>query len=164
VEAFWSLRFQQLQKSWYIFLFQLTEGPEKVLSQNNYEILKEMMRKSTRKNVFSEEELEKYVEAWSQPGALTASINYYRANWNLVKIMTMTKEQQEKLRKRTPKVQCPTLVIWGEQDIALDKSLTKGMEKHIEKLFELKFLEECGHWAHLEEPDIVNEYILSFVK
>ncbi len=164
VEAFWGLRFRQLQKSWYIFLFQLMEGPEEVLSKNNYEALKKMLRESTRHNLFSEEELKKYVESWSQPGALTASINYYRANWNLVKIMTMTKERQEKLKARTPKVKCPTLVIWGEKDIALDKSLTKGMEKYIESSFEIKFLAECGHWAHLEEPNIVNEYILSFVK
>ncbi len=165
VEAFWSMRLRQFQKSWYVFFFQLTEGPEEVLSKNDYEILKKMVKGSTRyKDAFSDEDLEKYVKAWSQPGALTGSINYYRANWNLAKILTMTKEQQEKLIKRTPKVKCPTLVIWGEKDAALDKSLTLGTEQYIEGPYEIKYLPECGHWVHLEAPNTVNEYISSFLE
>ena len=164
VEAFWSMRFRQLQKSWYVFFFQLTEGPEKILEKDNYKMLKKMMTGSTvNKNTFREEDLEKYVEAWSQPGALTASINYYRANWNIANIMTMTEEQQKSLINRLPKVKCPTLVIWGEKDAALDKSLTFDTNKYIEGSYKIEYFPECGHWVHLEDPEKVNKSILSFL-
>lgn len=165
VDAFLSMRFRQLQKSWYIFFFQLPEAPEKVLSLNNYQFLKRMVVGSAvNKQAFTDEDVQKYVEAWSKPGALTASINYYRANMNPAQILSMPKEQQEALARRSPRVRCPTLVIWGEDDAALDKSLTLGMEKYVEGPYEIRYIENCGHWVQQEAPDPVNAYLLDFLR
>ncbi|MFW9855510.1 MAG: alpha/beta fold hydrolase [Candidatus Thorarchaeota archaeon] len=164
LEAFWSVRFQQLQKSWYVFFFQLPKIPEVVLLRNNCEVLQRMVRGSLRnKQAFTEEDMQLYVQAWSQPGALTATINYYRANWNITQFFSIKKEDQENFLKRFPKIKCPTTVIWGEQDIALDKSLTYGLEEHIKGPFELVYHPKSGHWVHLEVPDLVNKAILSFL-
>jgi pimeloyl-ACP methyl ester carboxylesterase len=164
LEAFWSVRFQQLQKSWYVFFFQIPKIPEAVLRRNNCEVLQRMVRGSLRnKKAFTEADMQLYVQAWSQPGVLTASINYYRANWNITQFFSIKKEDQENFLKRFPKIRCPTKVIWGEQDIALDKSLTFGLEEHIKGPYEIVYHPRSGHWVHLEVPDQVNNSILSFL-
>ncbi|MFX0050784.1 MAG: alpha/beta fold hydrolase, partial [Candidatus Hermodarchaeota archaeon] len=163
LEAFWSMKFQQLQKSWYVFFFQIPNIPEAMLSGNNYESLVRMVKGSIfNKQALNSKDLQRYIEAWSQPGALTASINYYRANWNPVQIMSMTEEQQINLTRRFPKVKCPTLVIWGERDLALDKFLIKETQKYIDGSYKIIYLPEFGHWVHMEAPELVNKSILSF--
>ncbi|MFX0115224.1 MAG: alpha/beta fold hydrolase [Candidatus Hodarchaeota archaeon] len=165
LEAFWSMRFQQLQKSWYVFFFQIPKVPEEILSRNNCKFLQKMVLGSfSDKKALNEEDMQLYIEAWSQPGALTASINYYRANWNLAKILSMPEEYQAGLIQRFPKIKCPTLVIWGEKDIALEKSLTVGLKEHIENSCEINYFPEYGHWIHNEAPDVVNSVILSFLE
>ncbi|MFX0185109.1 MAG: alpha/beta fold hydrolase [Candidatus Hodarchaeota archaeon] len=164
LEAFWSMKFQQLQKSWYVFFFQIPDVPEVILSRNNCEFLVRMLKGSIiNKQALNSEDLQRYIEAWSQPGALTASINYYRANWNPAQLMTMTEEQQNNLIRRFPKVKCPTLVLWGEKDVALDKLLTQGMQKYFDGSFKITYLPDFGHWVHIEAPDLVNKSILSFL-
>ena len=164
LQAFWSMRFQQLQKSWYVFFFQIPKIPEEILSQNNYEVLQRMILGSIyNKQAFKEEDMQLYVEAWSQPGALESSINYYRANWNIGQILSIKKEHQDGFIKRFPKIKCPTLVIWGEKDVALDKSLTLGLNEYIEGEFKIVYHPEYGHWVHIEAPDFVNNTISSFL-
>ncbi|MFW9779347.1 MAG: alpha/beta fold hydrolase [Candidatus Heimdallarchaeota archaeon] len=164
LEAFWSIRFQQLQKSWYVFFFQIPKIPEAVLLHNNCEVLQRMVRGSlSNKQAFTEADMQRYIRAWLQPGALTASINYYRANWNIAQIFSVMKENQENFLRRFPMIKCPTLVIWGEQDIALDKSLTYGLEERIEGSFKLIYHPNSGHWVHLEVPNRVNESMITFL-
>lgn len=164
LESFWSMKFQQLQKSWYVFFFQIPDVPEAMLSKNNYEFLMKMVKGSIiNKQALNNEDIQRYIEAWSQPGALTASINYYRANWNPAQLMAMTEKQQISLIRRFPKVKCPTLVLWGEKDVALDKLLTEGTQKYIDGSFKITYLPDFGHWVHMEAPDLVNKSILSFL-
>jgi len=149
---------RQLQKSWYVFFFQTPDIPEKVLSRNNYFFLKEMLRRSSvKKDIFTDEEFEVYTEAWSKPGALTGAINYYRANMNPAIIFS-------ERTIRFPKIKSPTLVIWGEQDVALSKELTIGMDEFVDAQYSIKYTPNCGHWVQLEEPELVNKYILEFLK
>ncbi len=149
--------FRQLQKSWYVFFFQIADIPEQVLSKNDYFFLKNMLRLSfTRNDVLAEEDLKSYVEAWSKPGALTAAINYYRANSNPTILFS----------DRTiafPKIKSPTLVIWGEQDVALSKDLIVGTEELVDAFYSIRYLRNSGHWVQLEEPNLVNKHILEFL-
>ncbi|WP_455463845.1 alpha/beta fold hydrolase, partial [Candidatus Hodarchaeum mangrovi] len=164
LEAFWSMRFQQLQKSWYVFFFQLPKIPEEILSQNNYEILQRMVFGSINsKEAFTEEDMRFYIDAWSQPRALESSINYYRANWNIAQILSIKKELQGDFLRRFPKITRPTLVIWGEKDVALDISLTSNLKQYFDSPFQIIYHPEYGHWVHLEAPDFVNNTILSFL-
>jgi len=149
---------RQLQKSWYVFFFQTPNIPEEVLSRNDYFFLKEMLRRSSvKKGVFSDKEFEVYTKAWSKPGALTAALNYYRANMNPAVLFS----------EKTiafPKIKSPTLVIWGEQDIALSKDLIAYSEEFVDAPYSIEYLSDCGHWVQLEEPRFVNSYILEFLK
>jgi len=149
---------RQLQKSWYIFFFQKEKVPESYFSRNNYLALKLMLSGSTvKEGVFSHEDLESFAEAWSKPGALTASINYYRANIRPEIFM-------EEVPLKFPKITSPTLVIWGEEDLALTQEISKGAEKHVDAPYTIKYIPKCGHWVQNEEPELVNKYLLEFLR
>jgi pimeloyl-ACP methyl ester carboxylesterase len=112
---------------------------------------------TVREGVFSDEDLERFVEAWSKPGALTASINYYRAN---IKPEIFMKEVSLKF----PKITSPTLVIWGEKDLALTLEISKGAEKYVDAPYTIKYIPNCGHWVQNEESELVNKYVLEFLR
>ena len=140
-----------------MFFFLIPELPEEVLSRNDFEILKKMVfDTATRKEAFTEDDIEKYVSSWKEPGALTGAINYYRASnpryW---------KELGK--RKKYPPIKAPTLLIWGEDDPFLGKQLTEKTDEFIDAPFRLEFIKNCSHWVQQEAPDEVNRLILDFL-
>ena len=145
--------FQQLKRSWYIALFQLPYLPERLLRNNYYAPIREMFRDSAiNPNAFTEEDLDKLVEAAAQPGALTSMLNYYRQLLpNLIK----------KIEWGILKM--PTLMIWGENDIALGKELTYGTDDYVADLT-LHYIPNCSHWVQQEQPELVNQYIRDFLQ
>src|SRR5689334_9865203 len=68
----------QLRKSWYFFFFALPELPEAVVHADRWHFFRHFLRDASP--AYTAEEIDRYVEAWSQPGAATAMINYYRAS------------------------------------------------------------------------------------
>jgi len=147
--------FKQLRKSWYIFAFQIPWLPEYILLRNNAnEIGRILLGAAVQKWVFPPEEIAKYQQAMSKPGAMTAALNYYRQSF-----------------RRGPRayaggkvhVSTPTLLIWGEQDIALGIELTYGLEKWIDNL-QIKRIPDSGHWVQQEQADKVNQYMLDFLQ
>lgn len=78
-----------------------------------------------------------YVAAWSQPGALTGGLNYYRAS----PLYPPTSPRDEgkikeilDLPHEMLAVKAPTLVIWDEQDQALLTGNLDGLELFVENL------------------------------
>ncbi len=137
----------QLMKSWYIFFFQIPKLPETLLSLGHFRAIGRAFRDSAvRKERFPEEVLEVFRKNAAIPGALTAMLNYYRA---LPRAFGMAK------KRGTPVIQTPTLLIWGEQDIALGKELTFGTEKHVSDLT-VRYLPQASHWVQQDDPETVN--------
>jgi pimeloyl-ACP methyl ester carboxylesterase len=142
---------QQLRKSWYIFAFQLPWLPEYLMQRDLYRTLDQTMRGSAvRKEAFSDDDLRVYAEALGQPGALTAALNYYRAvvRWGW--------------RVPVQPISAPTLMIWGEDDIALGKELTYGTEQYVPNL-RIHYISHCGHWVQQEALDEVQRVLLGFL-
>jgi pimeloyl-ACP methyl ester carboxylesterase len=102
---------RQLLKSWYIFFFQLPKVPEWALARNGYEAIGRAFRgMAVDKSRFPDEVLRVYQDAAAQPGALTAMLNYYRA---------LIRGRSSYRLRGTPRIDTPTLMIWGEADAAL---------------------------------------------
>ncbi|MBE2240656.1 MAG: alpha/beta hydrolase [Caldilineaceae bacterium] len=141
---------EQRKKSWYIFFFQLPWLPEWALSLDNFANATRMLQASSRAGTFTPHDLAAYRQAWSQPGALTAMINWYRA-------MVRTQAGGVKLGR----IQPPTLMIWGAKDIALGRSLAQPSIDLCDQ-GRLVFLEEASHWVQHEEPAQVNRLLLEF--
>src|SRR6185503_11775253 len=68
---------RQLLRSWYFFFFQFPKWPEHHARARNWRFFKRFLRDA--RPPYADEELERYVEAWSEPGASTAMVDYYRA-------------------------------------------------------------------------------------
>jgi epoxide hydrolase 4 len=138
----------QLLRSWYVGLFQLPLLPELLLSSFHFALL-------TRGAARTAAEREVYEEALSQPGSLTAALNYYRA------------AMRGLLTRRTPivsrRIAAPTLVLWGEQDRALSRGLLHGLEAYVENLEIIRF-SDVGHWVHIDAAERVNEKLLRFLR
>ena len=146
--------FKQLRRSWYMFYFQLPWLPEFLMVRNLQLILAKTFRGwAYRKNAFTDEDLAKYNEVFSKPGQAKAAMNYYRAAF---------RDFFSGSHKRFPKINAPTLVIWGENDRALGKELTFGMKKHFSTDFRIKYIADCSHWVQHDHPELVGKNIFNF--
>jgi pimeloyl-ACP methyl ester carboxylesterase len=131
----------QLFKSWYVFFFQLPLLPEAVAELDRYELLIKALREEP-KRPFSREELERYRDAFAEPGALTAMINYYRAMFRPstnVKIVPFTG---------------PSLVVWGEEDPHLGRELATP-DLDLVPNARVEFVSDATHWVHHDQPERV---------
>ncbi|WP_231183221.1 alpha/beta hydrolase [Haladaptatus sp. DYF46] len=151
----------QLKRSWYMFFFQLPWLPERFLSARGYESIENIFRDSAKNpEAFDEEDVRRYVEAAAQPGALTASINYYRALFR----ENVPAELRSLLGKERGSldVTVPTMLIWGTEDFALDNELTEGMDRWIPDL-RIERLSDASHWVQNDRPGRVNELLTEFL-
>src|SRR4026208_558709 len=102
----------QLRKSWYFFFFAVPGLPEDVVHTRDWPFFRHFLHDANPP--YTDQEIERYIEAWSQPGAAAGMINYYRAS-----VRQAQKEAAAKLRP----ISAPTLVIWGEGDSYLGSEL-----------------------------------------
>ncbi|KIO50067.1 alpha/beta fold hydrolase [Nitrosospira sp. NpAV] len=145
---------RQMIKSWYMLFFLLPRLPELALSSNNFKAVRDMFRlRPARKESFSDKDIETYIEALSQPGALTAALNYYRAN--------LTIANMRKIARSAP-INAETLVIWGELDPALGIQLLEGLEQVASRL-RVHRIRDSSHWVQNEAPEEVNKALASFL-
>lgn len=144
---------RQSARSWYMFFFQLPTIPESLLSLNNHAFISRAFA-----GVLEDQEIDKYVEAISKPGALTSSINYYRANVSAEFLLGALGQPMA-----FPPITAPTLVIWGEEDAYLGRELTEGLDAYINAPYTLRLIPHCGHWVQQQKPDLVNQYMLEFL-
>lgn len=148
--------FEQLRRSWYVLFFQIPGLPERLLGRNRAEGVAEALRRScVHPEQFPDEVLDVYRRNAAQPGALTAMINYYRA---LVRGGGVRRQREAGY----PVIDTPTLMIWGEEDVALTRETTHGTERYVKDLT-LRYLPRVSHWVQQEAPSIVNPMIKAFL-
>jgi pimeloyl-ACP methyl ester carboxylesterase len=147
---------RQLVKSWYVFFFQIPKLPELLFGMGKARWIGEMMRDSTvDKRNFSNDVLAVYSRNAAQPGALTAMIHYYRA-------LVRGGGGRRQAKLGYPLLEVPTLMVWGEDDLALTKETTYGTDEVVRSLT-LRYLPRVSHWVQQEAPDVVNEMIKAFL-
>lgn len=168
---------RQLAKSWYMFFFQIPWLPETLLGLNGAWPIGNAIRQSAiRKDKITDDDLAHLRAAASRPGALHAAINYYRAVFRSDEAKANLPPWLRRflhgdaaplpIRARPedwPKIGAPTLLIWGEEDVALRKELTLGLERVVSAPFEVKYIPGSGHWVQQEAADEVNALLLHFL-
>ncbi len=104
------------------------------------------------------EERAYYIDQWSQPGALTAMYNWYRASPIIVPAVDeIDPPRPAFLDKPFPVLAMPVLVIWGMADTALKPSQLVGLEALVPQMTLVKV--DAGHFVPWEAPDAVNAAI-----
>ena len=146
----------QLKRSWYIFFFQLPWLPEWAIRRDGAKAIGQAFRgMAVDKSRFPDQVLDVFRRNASQPGALTAMINYYRAA-----VRGGVRPKQARVPGR---LDVPTLMIWGEEDSALGKELTTGTENLVAD-FTVHYLPGVSHWVQQEAPEKVNELLRSWLE
>jgi pimeloyl-ACP methyl ester carboxylesterase len=153
----------QQKASQYMLMFRGGEA-EKTLSDQNYAMLVNIVLDAGLKSgIFTEEDKVAYLKAWSQPGALTGGLNYYRANRVGPPSPGGTPSGGNfAIDPAALTVKVPTLVIWGEKDIALLLQNLDGLDQFVPDLT-VKRIPDGSHWVIHEKPTEVNGMIRDFL-
>jgi len=136
----------QYEKSWYMLLFQFPGIAEQWLSADDWANLRAWARHPDADGVIAELETE---------GALTAGLNYYRAN--------VPPESYLRSRRAMPPVQAPTMGMWSSGDPFLIEAQMAGSAEHVAGAWRYERLEGPGHWMQLDAPAAVNELLVDFL-
>lgn len=146
----------QFLSSWYMFFFQLPGVPEYYLRSSDFTPLARALKTTTAvEGSFSDADVEKYKEAWSREGALTASINYYRAN--VLRRLFAGSETG-------PKIKMPTLFIYGEKDHAIKPQTVENVKDAVEGEYSELRIPEAAHWVQVEAKEKVSDALLKFLR
>jgi pimeloyl-ACP methyl ester carboxylesterase len=159
--AIWVRNFtlRQLLRSWYMLFFQLPSVPEWWLARGDFEGLGKVFRSTSRPGTFSDADIEVYREALRRPGALTAAINYYRANLRSF----FGRGFGEGEVRRHERVRVPTLFVYGERDFAIVPETVRGIADYVDAPYTELRLSRSNHWVQQESPTEVNAALLSFL-
>jgi pimeloyl-ACP methyl ester carboxylesterase len=142
---------QQLRKSWYMFYFQIPAVPERTVARDGFSFFKRSLRADSPGS-FSDADLALYEQAWSQPGALTASINYYRA--------ALRTSPRAALAQLVP-IKTETMVIWGMRDRHLGSELAEPLPQWVPNV-RMERIAQATHWVQHDAPERVNELLTDF--
>ena len=138
----------QQAKSQYILFFQEPGAAEAALLADNAAMLKTVWDKH------DPEEVAEYLDTFTQPGAMTAALNWYRAAFGLEGGQGLGDEFT---------VGLPTLTIWGNQDMAVGRSTTLTHSQYMTGYN--RFVElDAGHWLIQEKFPEVSAEILAHLK
>jgi len=141
----------QFLKSTYVGFFQIPWAPERLLRANDFAAMRRALTSTSRPGTFSQADLDRYAEAWAQPGALTAMLNYYRAlPFSLAG------------RGGSTRIAAPTLVLWGARDQFLERENATASAALCDQ-GEVRFFKDATHWLHLEEPEAFTAALLGFL-
>lgn len=136
----------QQKRSTYVKAFQWPFFPEMRIKKKNFAVLRENCW-----NHSTQEQLKHYTERFSEKGCVTASLNYYRANYKMLKKGEFPINQFD--------TYLPTLMIKGKEDMAIGQACVDGTQQYMKGNYELALL-DAGHWLVQEAENEVNELLL----
>lgn len=140
---------RQRRKSWYIAFFQVPALPERLLAANGGAAVRRMFGRLK----LPPEVMAVYTEQITQPGAATAMLNWYRA----------ARMGGDAMPDLSRVIEAPTLVVWGEEDVALDLVCLDGTERYVRDL-SLRRLPGVSHWVQQDAPEAVNALLRDFLR
>jgi len=138
---------EQREKAWYQLLFQFEGVAEELVRRDDWKLFREFLR--------GDGDVERYVAELSRPGALTAGLNWYRAN--------AAPQRELEGRPPVPSVAAPTLGMWSSRDNYLTEDRMIRSGEHVNGPWRYERIEGASHWLQLDAPERVNELLLGFL-
>lgn len=140
----------QVARSAYVAFFQLPLLPEWALGAAGFASLRRTLVTTARPGSFTEDDLDRYRQAWAQPGALTAMLNWYRAL------------PMQSFPSTPERIRVPVRVVWGDRDVALQRGLAEAGVALCDH-GEVFHLPEATHWVQHDEAERVGRLLVEFL-
>ncbi len=142
-------RWRQARKSWYIAFFQIPGLPERLLAANGGAALRRMFAGLA----LPPEVMATYTGQIAEAGAARAMLSWYRA----------ARLRSARMPDMTRVIEVPTLLVWGEADVALDLICLEDTGRYVRDLT-LKRLPGVSHWVQQDAPQTVNRLLREFLE
>ena len=146
--AFFATDIEQREKSWYMLFFQYEGIAEQALQENDWKLFREWTRQHP--------ELATWIPELSRPGALTAALNWYRANVNPARPGLEGME--------FPPVKAATLGVWSTRDAYLTEPQMTASKEFVSGEWRYERLDGASHWLMLDQPERVTSLILDWLR
>jgi pimeloyl-ACP methyl ester carboxylesterase len=157
-----NLTLKQALRSWYMLFFQIPRVPEWLISANNFALLERMFKQTImRPGAVTETDISIYKNALRTPGALTAAVNYYRANVANLFMRRRKTEGGEDLSDG--RIRVPTLFIYGERDHAIVPETVRNVDAFVDAPYREVRIKTSGHWVQQEAHAEVSAALGSFL-
>jgi pimeloyl-ACP methyl ester carboxylesterase len=147
----------QKQRSWYMLWFQFPGVAERVLPEDDWAVFRRWAWNGAGPG--EDPDCDRQVADLSRPGALTAGLNWYRANVNPATFVT----SDPAARSSLPPVTCPTMGVWGSDDFALTEAQMTGSERFVTGPWRYQRLEGVSHWVPVHAPERLNDLLVDFL-
>jgi pimeloyl-ACP methyl ester carboxylesterase len=144
--AFRERTIEQREKAWYQLLFQFPEA-EELLARGDWKLMRELFRGAG--------DLDRAIADLSRPGALTAGLNWYRAN--------LAPARELGTGPSAPAVAAPALGLWSSGDNYLTEDRMVKSAEHVSGPWRYERIEDASHWLQLDQPERVNELLTAFL-
>jgi pimeloyl-ACP methyl ester carboxylesterase len=139
---------RQREMSWYMLLFLFEGVAEEALRRDDWALLRTWLRDPV--------DIERYVADLSRPGALTAALNYYRANIPAESFAGRSERQ-------SPPVICPVLGVWSDGDVGCGEQQMLDSREQVTGPWRYHRITGAGHWIPLDAPDEVTALLVDFL-
>jgi pimeloyl-ACP methyl ester carboxylesterase len=133
--------------AWYQLFFQFTGIAEATIQHDDWAWLRTFSR--------GDGDFGQWIADLSRPGALTASLNWYRAN---------LAPRMPGPRPKLPPVTAPTLGIWSTGDHYLDGERVKNSAACVQGPWRYEEIPGASHWVPLDTPGRLNELLLDWLR
>jgi pimeloyl-ACP methyl ester carboxylesterase len=135
------------EKAWYQLLFQFEGVAEELLRRDDWALFREWLR--------NDGDIDRYIEDLERPGALTAGLNWYRAN--------LHPARELESRPAVPVVAAPALGRWSSEDHYLNEAPMLRSAEYVTGPWRYERIDGASHWMQLDAPDRVNALLLDFL-
>jgi epoxide hydrolase 4 len=143
---------KQLRKSWYIFAIQTPWLPERLaFGRRTRPRFARLIAGTGNPGSFPPAYLAQLQDAWSQPGAGTGMMNWYRAS---------VRRRPDRLADK--RVHVPTLIIWGRRDVALSETMVQPSADLCDDV-RVEFFDDATHWVLHDESEATSRLIVDFL-
>ncbi len=147
---------EQQQKSWYMLLFQFPGVAEEWLSRDDFANLRTFVFDTAPPEAFPADDRATFVRALSAPGALTAALNYYRAN--------IPPESWLRPPPDLPPVTVPTMIVWAGGDAYMSPILLERSIAKVSGPLRVERLPGVSHWVQQEVPETVSGLLVDWLR
>jgi pimeloyl-ACP methyl ester carboxylesterase len=145
----------QWQLSWYMLWFLFPGVAEKVLPADDWAFFRRWAWNGAGPG--QDPDADRQVADLSRPGALTAGLNWYRANIDPVGFVGAPDRPDE------PPVTCPTMGVWSSGDMALSEDQMTGSQRYVTGPWRYERLEGTDHWVPVHAPERLNRLLVDFL-